>query len=759
MAITDLEYESLNKILSDPEQAVNLSLEQLKQTGALIQEYEAEQAEFRQRLVDKGFTDKDIATLDRAKEGVTKNTGGPGFSPVTKLQARGIKQGAQEAAIGALDLAEDIAVVLHGQSEEHRVQWKAGLKEFHLKNAINNMEEFGQLPSPASEMLGTIGVFLAALPAAAENMTTLVVKRVIQGGFLGAATEQEAGKTLIDRAFNSVLGASIGLASTTLSIKDAIAKQAGKSFVKAFNETDGKQRELVQMLVQEMTDNPEFQLSLAQVSGGRFALGLEIGAASQKTKAAQNKNIWALVKNILKLSRAQSSKGATANDIAKSLRTTLKTARDSIYKAASTRWQAKVNNIAGEFGDDVAVQGDLFLAKVDKLVAEQANKLLTVGAKPSQALIAYRNLVDIAVNPVVVRTVKSRTGKLRFVLFDRKNGTAMRFEGTKRQAQAKMLEINSEFGGLTGQEAIDVIGGLNNLIGGNTIIFENATASSNRTMGRALMGAMTSELNSKGGNELTKKAIKELTQQYTDDMAKAQAIDDTVVAALFGGKKLPKKPGKALDALMKNEQPDLSHVREFLEEWNEPLLHQLRRTHLRRVITGAPRAGQPDVDIATSLPKLANRLSDGFSRAGQAGKGIHTAATQAELVLTAKALRVIANKYFTGITPGGIKVEEIAINLISRAPEFMARFLTRALSSGQGVEEALLNPSFRKALIDLSKAPIKGTLTTSGKAAMVFMAEWINVGDQITARNAQSERERASLEAQSAVPIRAQTAQ
>ena len=762
MPITNEEFDVLTQL--SQEQIGSMSLNQLQAVDELMDEYQAARAEDKQRLTDRGFTEADIAELDKAIEKAPEPTTGRGVGVrpgvgLTPLAVEGLKQGAQEAGIGLLDAAMDVGVGMNLIDPQQRVQWKEGLADRRMKIAHENIQEFGQLPSTGYLLTGEIAPWLLALPAAAENMTMLAAQRIIQGVAIGGTGVQGADETMIDRAFGMTVGAGLGGASAGLSIWQMTRQKAAQSFLRAYNDSTPEQAEMVQTLMREMTNNPNFTLSLAQVTGNRNAFVLELGSAAQATKAAQNQNINTVVGGLLRLARSQSAAGRTPNQIALSLRETMKDARKQIYDSAASTFAAESNAIRTQFGDDVVVSGDEFLAKIDTLISEQQNVLLSVGAKPSKNLLRYREQVDLIVNPVVVNIEKGAAAVParaatktqaavpavpkqpdKITLFDRKSKVEIAWDASEEAARAKAIEMNKFFAGANAKETQEIFTGLNSLIGGETIIFDGARAGSNRTIGRAMMGALLDALDTPTTNATAAKALAAMREQYKFSMAQAQAIDDTVVAAVFGGRKLPKSPGKKLDAMLKNEKGDLVPVREFLEEWNPVLLGDLRRAHITRIAKGGRKGTQPLVDTPTNLNKLAGRLEDGFGGAGQAGKGLHTAKTQQSMVNFAKALRAINNKYFTGITPGGVKVEEVAINLISRSPEFMARFITRALSSGQGVEQALLSPEFRSALIEIAAQPLSGPMTTAGKAAMVTLANWIRSNRQVEQNRAAAER-------------------
>jgi len=771
--INDDEFKQLVDVLSNPDMKGRLSLNQLKQTQLLIQDYSENRKARHTRLEGEGFDDAQIQKINEAFSAApAPNTGRTGAAPLgggaTPLQAAGLAEGAKQAVEGVFDLAKDVAVGLNLESEESRVKWKAGVTQRRLKSRIQQIETFGQMSGQGTELVGEIAPWLFASAGEGANLAYLFSRRVVQGAAVGGSTFQQEGDTFVDRALGLTLGATIGGATTALAIPSAAKVAVSRSFVKAFNDGTTSQRVAVEQLTREMTKNPEFALSMAQLTGSRFLFGLELQSASQATKAAQNKNMAILAKNLLRMAQTarKGAKPQSAQQVVAGLRKSLKDVRSQIYSTASKEFDSGANTILQNFGDDVVFRGKDFLKKIDDMIDETANGLRNPGGKPSERLIEYRNLVDTKVNPMKAGQrpgLKDPNNPNQQVpddifLLDRRTGVELKFPGNMNQAQKKALEMNEAFGGPTSVETIDMLAGLNNLIGGKAIIFEEVSVGSNRATGRALMGSFATEMESKPQNKFAQQAIDDLRQGYKQRMAQVEAYDNSVLGAVFGGKKPPKDPEKALERLMKSEKQDLTFVREFLEgsESGQLLLGQLRATHLRRIVSEAFKADQPAIDTGVALGKLSKRLSAGGGRAGKGGAGLFDAKTQADLVLTGKALQALKTKYFTGIVPGGIRIDEIAINAISRSSEFMARFLARAFSGGASMEKALIDPAVRKAIQAVAE---RGPTSPMGRHAMVVLATFIRQQDEQQSVDAAIQRRKEALKAQENVPVRAQTAQ
>jgi hypothetical protein len=753
--VTEEEFNNLNDLLNDPLIASELTLSELDEIDGLITDFQTSRAEGRQKLEGEGFSPEQIDELNAAKN-PNVNTGaeqtsalGPSILPTGRALA-GVKEGATRAVEGVLDLAKDISVGIGMEDEASRQEWKTALNQDRFERRKGHLEEFGQLPSGSFEFMGEVAPWMAALPASAESFTMTLAQRLLQGAAIGGSTVQGKDDTLVDRAANMSIASGIGGSTSLLSVWPAFKKSAAKGFARSYNDVHAEQAERVEKLVQQMTDNPEFAFSLAQVTGNRTVLALEIGSAAAATKAAQNKNIGTLVTNLLKTAQRMAGTGKSAGQIAGSLRATMKQARTSIYDAASLDWRLGTEAVLAKHGDDVVVQGKTYLDKIDKLIGEAEDGLVGVGGRAGPELKAYRAEVDSIVNPVRAqrRTVEvagsdprgpRRVTEEVFDVVDRRSGQQLATGIGEAESRKMALAANEKVGGVTSDESLRLLKGLNKLIAGDVAIFEKASVGSNRSTGRALMGSFTDELTA-AKNPTAAADLGTLRTAYKDQMARAQAIDDTVVAAAFGGKKMPKEPGKRLDAILKGEKEDLVATREFLEEWNPQLLDDLRATHLNRIVKGSAKGGTtPAVDLQTTVTGIANRLTSTFGRSGQAGKGLHTAAVQADMLKTASALRILNNKYIKGVAPGGAKIDDLAINVISRSPEFMARFVTRALAGGQSLERVLLDPSARKALQTLATAPLQ---SRKGQAAMVLMAGFINSEQEARRNREQNEASR-----------------
>jgi hypothetical protein len=726
--MTLYQYEEQSRMLADPSQIGDLSIEELRQMQFDRQRFLSEREKRNQRLKQQGLSDSDIAQLDDAERQVTIDPNDPSMKNKVlqnpQKDVAGMVEGGKQAIEGVADLAMDISVAVGADDDQSKQAWKEGVRQRRMESRKEHIETFGTLPGNGWEIVGQTVPWLAASTGQAAKYTHFLARQGMLGG-LGAASQvqpssDELGDRWLDVTFGTALGTVLGGA---MGAPGALKRAGSRSIVKAFNDADSQQREVLELMVQEMTGNPNFKFSAAQLTGSRFYTNLEVGAADKLTKEQQNKNLDILLNNILQTAKAQSANGMSAGAIAAGMKNTLQTARDTIYRNASNDWRIASEAIVERYGDEVIIDGGEYLHKLDKIIETEMDAVTNMGAKPSKALLDYRKEVDDIVNPIKV----SQEGDKVYIVDVNDPSMKRRILApTEEEALRAAHEAAANANAARGpdpQQTLRMVRGLNRLIGGETAVFENVAVGNNRNLGRALMGALTGEMsNGTGSSEAATRAIQLLRQGYRQDMAAAQAIDESVFAAVFGGKKVPKNPGKALDQVMKGEPGEVRQLRKFLEEWNPELLGQMQRTALKRAtLRSGARPGAANVDGGVDLNKFADNLADGFKREGRFGSGIFSPETQAEIMTTAAALRVLANKQFKGIVPGGARVEEFTINLISRSPEFAGRFITRLFASGRGLEDALLNPEWRHALRTIAGKDIN---SDTGRAAILYLGQW-----------------------------------
>jgi len=447
----------------------------------------------------EGMTPEQVTVLEKARQPQPERLSN--YDEVRQDMAQtfaGVGEGLKQGVEGVFDFAEDLAVGMGLQTEEDRQKWKQSLNEDRFKRRSEAIAEFGRLPSGTAELVGEIAPWLYVVPSAGTTLTNTIAKRVLQGAAMGGSTVQEKEKTFLDRMGQMSLAAGIGGATGFFVTLDAAEKTAARAFISSYNESTAGQAELVQKMVREMTEDPTFSFSMAQVTGSRFVQGLEVSSAATATKDAQNNNLSILMRHILRTSEEMSGQGKSAGQIGRALRATMEKARSNIYSQAAAEWSSNMAVLLEKHGDEIVVDGKLLLAKVDKLLDESNDIFISVGGKPSANLIEYRNGIDLVVNPVEVQRVVTKlpdgTERVGWKTFDRSSGVEGPVGFNETAVRQKAAEMNEAFGGLDSSQVSRLTAGMNRLIGGETAIYDNAPAYANKNVGRALMGALIDEL-------------------------------------------------------------------------------------------------------------------------------------------------------------------------------------------------------------------------------------------------------------------------
>ena len=704
--------ENLVKI-NDPEAIGDMTLPELQELRDEMVRFQESRQDVRNRLREQGLNSDQIDQVEQAQDASTVDPNAP-ISPETLSRKddavlAGVGEGAKQSVEGMFDIAMDFSVDVVGRmlpedlagalqlSEDDRQEWKASVAERRTKDRVKQVEQFGRLPGEISELVGQVSPWMLAKQTAAGFMG-LIARQGFLGGTAAVSHVQPSDAKLFDRWREAAFGTTIGVATGgILGVPGLLRKRASEGLVKAFNAADPRQREIVEQMVQKMTGDKDFVFSAAELTGNRFYLGIEISAADTASLAARSARLDTLYTHLFKRAKELSGKGLTPGAIAAEMQGTLKTFKDSVYKQATGSWGRSAESIITAHGDDAVFRGTEYLAKIDSMIAEQSNALTSMGAKPSPALLKYRDEVAGIV----------------------------------------------EAGGPNSEQTLDILKGLNNLIGGKTQVFETAAAGTNENLGRALMGAFTSELEGAATSPGAIQAIKLLRQGYRQDMAAAEAIKRSTFNAVFGNADLPQNPGAAIDRVMKMEPGDQRAMAQFLKEWNPELYNGMQRSFLKRtLLKSQAKPGDADVVGDISMARFAENLADVFGRQGKVGSGFFEPALQKEIETTASALRILANKA-TRTDIGGTKPEEWTINLISRSPEFFGRFVTRLMASGETLETALLNPHWRHALRTIATEPLG---TTKMKAANLFLVQWM--GENEAAKAFQEQQQQHMQESQ-----------
>lgn len=748
----------LARVIGNPETAAQLSPAQLRSAGETLRQFQAEQSGSRTTFEEQGFEPRQVRQLVDAENaavesgenltgGDIKRFGAPGQGTifgVSKLINSGA-EGVTRFIEGAGDLVNEVGVGLNIQSREDADNFKASVNQFRLDRKLRDIDNFGVVNSRIPEVVGEIAPWFAS---GGVGGTGGILRYAMSQGVVGglAGITQVSSDPIAERVGDFAIGAGLGAVfAGAFGAKDAIARAGARRFQKELNiETAANNVELEQG-INDMLKTGEFGFSMSQLTGNRFLFGLEQRAAGAVQKFRQNTNIKLLFDDILSKAKTMGDAGRSADEIGLSLRSTLSEANKTIHKQASNEFAAGLDKL-DEFGEDIILNyegGQNYLGKLDDLVSELDDPLRP-GPGATNAFKAYRRQVDRVVNPTIphqriIKDPKGGPNRIVYDLLNRRTGEREVLNVTLAEARTQSIIRNTELGGLQAGELSRVQRGLNDLLRGKTAVLDTPDPNTNKHMAKALMGSLMDNLNANNNNPLAASALTDITDAYKAQMLRVGKMEELVVNRMFGQAEMPFDSDKALDVVMGGGTSSLKNTRNFLEEWNPALLDELQGTLLRRIVSKAGDPASPSVDVPISLDKFAVALSGkgpNGTVVGQAGRGLFTPAMTDDLVKTGEALRTIKNLYFTGITPSPTTIDDLAINVISRSPEFMARFVTRAATTGKGLDGLMTDPLTRKALQRLAEGKLN---TPKGRIAMLVLTNYITAQDGLEAEQAQQE--------------------
>jgi len=743
--VTKDQVTSISAVLNNPESAVQLTPGQLARAREILVQYQGEQKARRDDLTNQGFDEDQIGTLMEAE-----NTAGPGRmtrqaatpqGAAVGTIARGINaglEGAWQAVEGLGDLVNSAAVGLNLQEPEDAQRYRDAVRRDRVTRKLSDIENFGKVNNKWVELAGQSAPWVVGGQAGAGGG---IIRYAMAQGLLGgtAATAQVSDRPIEERTGDFLIGSALGTGlGAAFGVPAGVRRLGARAFLKNLNsETSANNLEL-ERAVTEMVKEKGFGFSLSQITGNRFLFSLEQRAAGDVKKAAQNKNMQMLYDHVLKKAKQLGDQGRSADEIGLALKDTLSAANRAIHKKAGQDFAEGLDALE-EFGEDIILTHEgasNYLGKLDDMIGELDHPLRP-GAGASAEFKAYRHEVDKLVNPAIPksRVITLPDGGKREVwdVVNRRSGEVTRLATTRAEAQVTSMQMNEEaLGGFQAGETRQIQLGLNDLLRGKTAVLDAPDPSSNKHVAKALLGSLFDELDANAANPKAVQMLNDVTEAYKAQMLRIGKMEELVVNRMFGQAEMPFDSDKALKIVLGGGESSLKNTRAFLEEWDPALLDELQGTYLRRILEQAGDAASASVDVPISLTKFANALSgmgeDG-KVVGQVGRGLFDEATQADLVLTANALRTIKNNYFTGINPSPSTIDDLAINVISRSPEFMGRFLTRVMTSGSSMEAALTDPLVRKAIQEIAKSGVEGPITASGRTAMLVLTNYLTANE------------------------------
>lgn len=207
-------------------------------------------------------------------------------------------------------------------------------------------------------------------------------------------------------------------------------------------------------------------------------------------------------------------------------------------------------------------------------------------------------------------------------------------------------------------------------------------------------------------------AIADMRARYAQQSEALRRLQNDTMTKLFGNADVMSDPASATDAFLKLDPSAQNYGVQILRERAPQVLYGMQSRLLENAInaatdpTKAAMAGQFDIKA----------FSDSLYGSGAVRSGIFTSDTLKQVEDAKGYVASILNNKNSIVRPGTqIWPEDIAINLISRSPEFLARAVTRVMT-GLNAERLFVTPegiNALKTVANLRSAPKEAATATT----------------------------------------------
>jgi hypothetical protein len=597
----------------------------------------------------------------------------------------GVKRSPEAFAEGAGSLMIDVAQGMMGLASpgNQAIQQTLEGQEQRFDEAVAGERAQDEAQAPGSVAVGDVTAGLLPVGGTAGRVRQVAVEAGKKasgrlGSFVSSisgATRQAAMEGMVlantpydaddDRTLRTVLGAALpgavrAVAATPRGVVNFVARRAARR-------ADTQTQQLRQTAAEAVQDD----YTIAQASGdprtARFA-STTADVVARDTVRAQ---LDARVQNLRKTAQAMGGQKIMSDpERAKALHTIVKVTDSEISKAAGGR----------------------YTSAMDALAQSPEGKQVRVPIGPLKAEIA--SLTEELGNPLaLVRQVP---------------------EGTKLAKILEELEKYPDDAKLTVTGLRRLEEGLNaGRSYGKAVIESDSERRLNLIRTRLKKAAQQSVEG--GGNSPGFQRLKQIQGDYSQDMDRRRMLTDGVLNDLFGDKGLA-DPDTAFQKFIKASPESQRTAVALLNHRGPEHLQYFRKLHLDSILDDATRgvkaASESPLDVPTLLGKLnGSEIQD---------SPLYTAAEKKLLKANAADLRIILNhlpdptKVGTDITPA-----DTLINIVSRSPEFVARFVARAVT-GLNAEKLMFTQEGRKALSTLRN--LRGARAVEFDRSMAYLS-------------------------------------
>lgn len=589
------------------------------------------------------------------------------------------------------------------------------------------LEKFDR-PSP--NIIGELMVegapfFLFPVPS---TFARAVGAATAEGG-LGAGIIAAADAEALDEIVGEMqMGAMLSFgAGTVFNAVPGARAFASRQFNKQLEFENTKTRLQLEEKVREMTGDDSFSFSIGQLTAENpWLRGLEAGAAGRATLELQNARLKTLVDFI-----DQRAGRMDAEGILTDLSGTIVAAGRTRNEIARKRYGMVLEDIFTKYGDDLAMgrqNAKQYLSDLDDFIAELGDPR-KINSMDPKALLRHRTFVRDRVTPFKVIRRTNKDGKSEWIVRDRRGideDQVFSGRGSNSKALGWANKQNNTLGGLTSEDIVEILKGHNELMSGTASAFAAATSGSSEHIGRRMMKSMMDAIDATDGAAI--RDIRNAREAFAYEMEQVTTLKNSALGRLLGDDFVRNgtvDPDALLTQLITMGPTSMRNMREILETYAPHQVDELRATLMRKILQDSRDPTSPDVLSEVDISKFAEALSGrgNTSNVGRVGLGLFNASEQFHLINAAGALRTLMNTYNPKIVKDTAGLaQDATINVFSQSQEFMARFLARILSRGENVENLMINPSSRQALIDMAEEGVDSQL---GRAAIATIASLV----------------------------------
>ena len=694
--LTREQFDQLTDLLADP----------TSERGALFADDPALRAEA-ERLTAEFNKERSDAVIQQIPQNISAAQRAPGLA-LANMSA-GTQKTLYSAGVFAADLA---SALVPTDSAAYKAAREARESIANARTAAEaEQERFvdeqlggqieGELGAVVETGGGLVGEGLPAFVAPAGLSTywrTVGYNGMLGLGVAGVADTQA--KDMRDRLSNMTIGGLSGvILAGALHAPGGLKAYSARKINRTLETDLAKQNIALEEEIRRITGDPNFSFSLGQVTANPFITGLEIGAARAVQRTAQNERIQTLADSIKLRANALSSRGDEAT-IAADLQQTIASLNKQLQTRASKNFSAGMDNIVTNFGDDVIIDGKHYLSEAKRLAAEFSDPTLGGSGAPKFLTEQIKRLES---------TLKTKGG-------------------LDSEATGKLLQS------------------FRRISSGEVPTFEQAAPGSGKNLANALRKAMMESLDDTNVvNKDAVEAIRSLRKVYQTDQAQITGYNRALIKDLFGGETAAANPEAAFQTLVRRGVPSQRATVKVLEDTNNvALLEDIRGQYMRSIVEASQVPGTQTSINRINPRKLAANLAGRTGTTGAAGKGLFGAKDSLHLKRTGEAIETLMETHLSLFPEASQGVlGDVAINVVSRAPEFFSRFLVRVFSSGRAMERVLNDPAFRESVIQVAN---KGLGSKAAQAAVIYMAVTLSTWE------ADDERERRQREQANPAP-------